>query len=84
MGFDRVNLHRPTQYTKMPLLKLHVIGTRATARQGLTLVHFSAQRKRCLWDKGCFREGSGGIFWGGVEGLFRRLGDVLNFRNGSG
>jgi C4-dicarboxylate transporter len=21
--------------------------------QGLTLVHFSAQRKRCLWDRGC-------------------------------
>jgi hypothetical protein len=24
-------------------------------RQGLTLVHFSAQPKRFLWDKGCFR-----------------------------
>jgi len=23
--------------------------------QGLTLVHLSAQRKRFLWDKGCFR-----------------------------
>ena len=23
------------------------------ARQGLTLVHFSAQRKRFLWDRGC-------------------------------
>jgi len=22
-------------------------------RQGLTLVHFSAQRKRLLWDRGC-------------------------------
>jgi len=22
-------------------------------RQGLTLVHFSAQRKRCVWDRGC-------------------------------
>jgi V-type H+-transporting ATPase subunit A len=22
-------------------------------RQGLTLVHFSAQRKRFLWDRGC-------------------------------
>jgi len=25
----------------------------ANARQGLTLVHFSAQRKRFLWDRGC-------------------------------
>ena len=23
------------------------------SRQGLTLVHFSAQRKRFLWDRGC-------------------------------
>jgi len=23
------------------------------AGQGLTLVHFSAQRKRFLWDRGC-------------------------------
>ena len=23
------------------------------ARQGLTLVHFPAQRKRFLWDRGC-------------------------------
>jgi len=31
--------------------------------QGLTLVHFSAQPKRCLWDRG------------GVQGLFEgRLG----------
>jgi len=25
----------------------------ATRRQGLTLVHFSAQLKRFLWDRGC-------------------------------
>ena len=24
-----------------------------TLDQGLTLVHFSAQRKRFLWDRGC-------------------------------
>jgi hypothetical protein len=30
-----------------------------TSYQGLTLVHFSAQRKRFLWDRGC------------IEGLFR-------------
>ena len=23
------------------------------SRQGLTLVHFSAQRKRFMWDRGC-------------------------------
>ena len=23
----------------------------STATQGLTIVHFSAQRKRCLWDR---------------------------------
>jgi hypothetical protein len=28
----------------------------AEERQGLTLVHFSAQRKRFLWDRGC-------IYW---------------------
>ena len=31
----------------------------AASRQGLTLVHFSPQRKRFLWDRGC------------IEGLFR-------------
>jgi len=38
-------------------------ATRTTAwryaRQGLTLLHFSAERKRCLW------------YWGRVQGLFR-------------
>jgi hypothetical protein len=27
-----------------------------SARQGLTLVHFSAQPKRFLWDMGCIQE----------------------------
>jgi len=31
----------------------------AAQNQGLTLVHFSAQRKHFLWDRGC------------VQGLFR-------------
>ena len=39
--------------------------------QGLTLVHFPAQRKRFLWDRGCvqglFRGCSGG---GGYYGVF--------------
>ena len=30
---------------------------RLGAGQGLTLAHFSAQRKRCLWDRGSFRGG---------------------------
>jgi hypothetical protein len=31
---------------------------------GLTLVHFSAQRKRCLWDRGCIE-----VLYKGCEGL---------------
>jgi hypothetical protein len=27
----------------------------------LTLVHFSAQLKRILWDRGAFRDASGGV-----------------------
>ena len=45
-GFDRVNLHRPTSMD----------ATRASCEacsQGLTLVHFSVQRKRFLWNRGC-------------------------------
>ena len=34
-------------------------GADAAAHQGLTLVHFSTQRKRFLWDRGS------------IEGLFR-------------
>jgi hypothetical protein len=30
-------------------------------RQGLTLVHFSAQLKRILWDRGAFRDCLGGV-----------------------
>ena len=49
-------------------------------QQGLTLVHFSAQRKRFLWDRGCieglFRGCSAGVWevlgvLGGVKGAFR-------------
>jgi len=28
-------------------------GARFASNQGLTFVHFSAQRKRFLWDRGC-------------------------------
>ena len=45
-------------------------------RQGLTLVHFSAQRKRILWDRGAIRGCLGGFqeLSGGVkeyQGVFR-------------
>ena len=47
--------------------------------QGLTLVHFSAQLKRILWDRGAFRGCFGGVWevsgvikedQGGVQGVF--------------
>ena len=36
--------------------------------QGLTFVHFSAQRKRFLWDRGVFRGCLGGVRW--YQGVF--------------
>jgi len=48
--------------------------------QGLTLVHFSAQRKRFLWDRGYIL----GLFWGcsgclrGYEGVYRVRVCVIN------
>ena len=46
---------------------------RTTTIQGLTLVHFSAQCKRFLWDRGCiewmFRRCLGGVR--GYQGLCR-------------
>jgi hypothetical protein len=50
--------------------------------QGLTLVHLSAQRKRCWWVKG-YLGGVKGELKAGVQGVLRRLGDVLTIRNGS-
>jgi hypothetical protein len=45
---------------------VHPVHHAHAAAQGLTLVHFSAQRKRFLWYGGC------------VEGLFRgTLGGVM-------
>jgi hypothetical protein len=35
--------------------------TAAASVQGLTLVHFSAQRERFEWDRGAFRGCSGGV-----------------------
>jgi len=45
--------------------RMHLGSARAasvsTGSQGLTLVHFSAQRKRFLWDRGAFRGFVGGV-----------------------
>ena len=54
-----------------------------SSRQGLTLVHLSAQPKHFWWDKG-YLEGASALFQAGAEGVFRRLGDVLSVINGSG
>ena len=48
----------------------------AAAGQGLTLVHFSAQLKRILWDRGALRGCSGGVLevsggMKGYQGVFR-------------
>jgi len=54
-----------------------------TLDQELTLVHFSAQRKRFLWHRGC----SQGLFrgyLGGVRGHFGVLKVCSGVRNGSG
>jgi hypothetical protein len=57
--FDRVNLHRPTftagssKYATMRMGALLIeapAGFAAAAAQGLTLVHFSAQRRLILLD----------------------------------
>jgi len=53
LGRDR------NMYAHLPLLRE---GTREGLRQGLTLVHFSAQLERFPWDRGC------------VQGLFRMCG----------
>jgi len=47
-------------------------GTPSASAQGLTLLHFSAQRKRFLWDRGCIQ----GLFRGYVIGVKGYLGDV--------
>ena len=41
----------------------------SAVRQGLTLVHFSAQRERFLWDRGCAQGLFGGCL-GGVWGYY--------------
>jgi len=44
---------RGNMWWKPPWLKCPAPRcAQSTVRQGLTLVHFSAQRKRFLWDRG--------------------------------
>ena len=57
--------------------------TASCTRQGLTLVHLPAQRKRLLGDKGCLWCVPG-VFMADVEGVFMGSGTVLSVRNGSG
>ena len=61
--------HSPTTWTRC------CSSQAAACRQGLPLVHLSAQRKRLLWDKGCL-EGVKGVFMAGVEGVSTHLGTV--------
>jgi hypothetical protein len=60
-----VKLHCPTSTAAAAAARAAADSLRAAAIQGLTLVHFSAQLKRWLWDRGCmqgmFRGCSGGI-----------------------
>jgi len=48
----------------MPAFAMLMVCCSMASWQGRTLVHYSAQRKRFLWDRGC------------IYGLFRGLGGV--------
>ena len=63
----------------MLVVKVLVSGV----KQGITLLHMSALRKRVWWDKGDAGAGMG-VIQAGLEGVFRRLVDVLSVRNGLG
>jgi len=44
----------PEEYTKhLRTLTLRMLAKNPDERQGLTLVHFSAQLERFVWDRGC-------------------------------
>jgi len=47
-------------------------GSEVPLSQGLTLVHFSAQRKHFLWDRGCIE----GLFSGSSSGVYGVLGGI--------
>jgi len=64
------------------LSSFFAVSSSAASHQGLTLVHFSAQRKRFVWDggyiKGSFRRCKGVL--GGIRGGQ----SIFCVRNGSG
>jgi len=47
------------EFKPLPGMQVRVVNSYAAASesvpvsQGLTLVHFSAQLERCVWDRGC-------------------------------
>ena len=88
---DNVNLHRPTSRCRTTraasiasaMMLPATPAALAPCTQGLTLVHFLAQRERFVWDRGCIWA----LFRGCIEGARGRLGGldgVLYARNGSG
>jgi len=62
--------------------ELSTDGFAYAADQGLTLLHFSAQLQRFLWDRGCIQGCLGGVYpvSGGIGGVH----GALCVRNGSG
>jgi len=55
MDFDTANLQLPTEHVGA------VHGAGDAAGRGLTLVHFSAELDRILWDRGGFGDCLGGV-----------------------
>jgi hypothetical protein len=43
----------PTPPGRPPIARCTAVARSSTRPQGLTLVHFSAQFERCVWDRGC-------------------------------
>ena len=56
---ERLMFSEPARSTRLSLPHL-IRSSPAAVDHGLTLVHFSAQRKRFLWDRGCIY----GLPWG--------------------
>ena len=57
------NLTAP--HISLPQHRHRIFQKHLPRHQGLTLVHFSAQPKRCVWDKGCIQ----GLFKGYIGGV---------------
>jgi len=63
-------------------MKASARAVEGATNQGLTLVHFSAQLKRFLWDRGVFRDCLRGV--SEVSGALGDVYGVFCVRNGSG